>query len=256
MQGRVKTTINRLLVGMVLLAGLGMGLALVGDEPDLSPPGELTPAQTVAFRFAEEWDDITSSLPPTDASADAEDASEDSAADGDDARGLFDPRPTYQSATTEANATSVADAAAQDAVAAQAQPLDPPQTVIPAAAIVPGAPAPSAAAPVRRANPSAMLNDAQIASIKQRLNLNRDQERMWPSVEAALRRLSYRKLPKQYSPATTGSARLASIDLGSSEFDGLKSAAVPLIMTMNDDQKSELRMLVHIMGLERLAAQF
>ena len=38
-----------------------------------------------------------------------------------------------------------------------------------------------------------MLNDAQIASIKQRLKLTAEQERMWPAVEAALRKIVYTK---------------------------------------------------------------
>ena len=39
--------------------------------------------------------------------------------------------------------------------------------------------------------PGFVLNDAQIASIKQRLHLTQDQEEMWPAVEAALRNLAY-----------------------------------------------------------------
>jgi len=37
---------------------------------------------------------------------------------------------------------------------------------------------------------------------------------------------------------------------------GLKSAAVPLIMSFNDEQKEEVRSLAHVMGLDQLAAQF
>jgi hypothetical protein len=36
----------------------------------------------------------------------------------------------------------------------------------------------------------------------------------------------------------------------------LKSAAVPLIMSLNDDQKQEVRTMVRLMGLETLASQF
>jgi hypothetical protein len=38
-----------------------------------------------------------------------------------------------------------------------------------------------------------VLNDAQIASLKQRLKLTAEQERMWPAVEAALRKIVYTK---------------------------------------------------------------
>jgi hypothetical protein len=38
--------------------------------------------------------------------------------------------------------------------------------------------------------------------------------------------------------------------------EGLKSAAVPLIMSFSSEQKDEVRSLVHVMGLDQLAAQF
>jgi hypothetical protein len=37
---------------------------------------------------------------------------------------------------------------------------------------------------------------------------------------------------------------------------GLKSAAVPLIMSFNSEQKEEVRNLAHVMGLDQLASQF
>ena len=42
----------------------------------------------------------------------------------------------------------------------------------------------------------------------------------------------------------------------SAEVKGLKSAAAPLIMSFNAEQKEEVRNIVHVMGLDRLAAQF
>jgi hypothetical protein len=36
----------------------------------------------------------------------------------------------------------------------------------------------------------------------------------------------------------------------------LKSAAFPLIMSMNEDQKREVRMLAQLMGLQQVAASF
>jgi len=251
MRRRVKTTINRLLAGIVLLAGAGIVLVVVADDPDLLPPRELTPAETVAFRFTEEFDDATASLPSIEAAM---------ATDGDEA--LFDPRPTYQlesvasepatltSGDETADTTAVAAAAPAASAAGTAAPA------LPAAADIAAKPvAATKPPPLKRANPWSVLNDAQIASIKRRLNLTHYQEPMWPSVEAALRRLSYRR-PAKNAPAKPDSAQLASVDLSNSDLDGLKSAAVPLIMSMNDEQKNELRMLAHIMGLEKLAAQF
>ena len=40
------------------------------------------------------------------------------------------------------------------------------------------------------------------------------------------------------------------------EVQGLKSAAMPLIMSFNDEQKDEVRSLAHVMGLDQLASQF
>ncbi len=100
-----------------------------------------------------------------------------------------------------------------------------------------------------------MLNDAQIASIKARLHLTPDQERMWPAVEAALRNIAYmraRQAHRRGAPA----AELASVDPDSAEVQEFKSAAIPLIMSFSPEQKDEARSLAHVMGLDQLAAQF
>jgi hypothetical protein len=38
--------------------------------------------------------------------------------------------------------------------------------------------------------------------------------------------------------------------------EGLKSAAVPLIMSFSSEQKEEVRGLAHVMGLDQLTSQF
>jgi hypothetical protein len=96
---------------------------------------------------------------------------------------------------------------------------------------------------------NAVLNDAQIASIKRRLNLTPDQERYWPAVEAELRKMEYAK-----RPAPGGSTRTASVDMSKLNVDGLKSAGYPLVMSFSDDQRRELRSLVHLLGLENVMA--
>ncbi len=53
--------------------------------------------------------------------------------------------------------------------------------------------------------PGYVLNDTQIASIKDRLHLTPDQEQMWPAVEAALRNIAYTRA--QQARSLTGSAR-------------------------------------------------
>jgi len=101
-----------------------------------------------------------------------------------------------------------------------------------------------------------LLNDAQIASIKERLHLTEDQERMWPAVEAALRNIAYAKVRSERRPGVPADTETASLDADSAEVQGLKSAAIPLLMSFNDEQKSEVRSLAHVMGLDKLAAQF
>ncbi len=108
---------------------------------------------------------------------------------------------------------------------------------------------------VRHANrPGFVLNDAQIASIKDRLQLTADQERMWPSVEAALRSIAYAKA--RDASRRDAAAVVVSLDPDSAEVQDLKSAAIPLLMSFNDEQKNEVRSLAHVMGLDRLASEF
>ena len=101
-----------------------------------------------------------------------------------------------------------------------------------------------------------VLNDAQIASIKRRLHLSPDQEQMWPAVEAALRTIAYSKSrDARHRGGGATSAEVASLDPYGAEVQGLKSAAFPLIMSFSDEQRSEVRSIVHVMGLDQLASQ-
>jgi len=118
---------------------------------------------------------------------------------------------------------------------------------------------PEAAAVHRRddGRPGYMLNDKQLANIKERLHLTTDQERMWPAVEAALRRVAYaRAQDARGRTVAAGAVEAASVDPNSTEVQGLKTAAVPLIMSFDAEQKEEVRNLVHVMGLDQLATQF
>jgi hypothetical protein len=106
-------------------------------------------------------------------------------------------------------------------------------------------------APHRRAHPGGVLNDAQIANIKSRLNLTPEQERMWPAVEVALRNISYAKTASAQSQAAHDS-RMAYVDPSGPEVQQLKYAALPLIMRLSDDQKREVQSLAHVMGLDSI----
>jgi hypothetical protein len=111
--------------------------------------------------------------------------------------------------------------------------------------------------PAAHANrPGFLLNDAQIASIKERLHLTADQQRMWPAVEAALRNIAYAKAYYARHHGAPGSSETAALDSDSAEVQGLKSAAIPLLMSFNDEQKNEVRSLAHVMGLDKLASEF
>jgi len=104
--------------------------------------------------------------------------------------------------------------------------------------------------------PGFLLNDAQIASVKRRLHLTPDQESMWPAVEAALRNVAYAQTRSAHRhDALPSAAQLASADPESVEVQGLKSAAIPLIMSFSDEQKNEVRSLAHVMGLDKLASE-
>ena len=120
----------------------------------------------------------------------------------------------------------------------------------PAAAVA--AKAPSAAAhPPAADHAGYILDDAQIASIKTRLHLTPDQEQMWPAVEVALRNIAYKRTQLAREG---GAANVQSLDPNAVQ--GLKTAAVPLIMSFNEEQKEEVRNLAHVMGLDQLATQF
>jgi hypothetical protein len=95
-----------------------------------------------------------------------------------------------------------------------------------------------------------VLNDAMIASIKRRLRLTADQEKLWFPVEAALRKLVYTRaaLNPQH-----GQGPVPYIDPASS--GDLKTAAMPLIMRLNEGQRREVRDIVHVMGLTAVASQ-
>ncbi len=91
-----------------------------------------------------------------------------------------------------------------------------------------------------------LLTDYQIAGIKERLALTSAQERYWPAVEKALRGLServveYRKLAKK--PRDEKYAAEAA------QVEDLKSAALPLLAKLNDDQKSTVLVLANMAGL-------
>jgi hypothetical protein len=70
---------------------------------------------------------------------------------------------------------------------------------------------------------------------------------MWPTVEAALRAIAWRGSPEtlNHKTATLDPRSLIKITL----------VLGPFLKTLRADQKSELRSIAHVMGLEQLASQ-
>ena len=126
-----------------------------------------------------------------------------------------------------------------------------PKEVAPAAAAPAAPPKPKAVAKPQPQKNYALLSDVQIAGIKDRLKLSSSQESYWPPVESALRAVA-RKIHagRQANPTAAG----VPIDPDSAEVQQLKSAAMPLLFQLREDQKSEVRSLARIIGLEKVAA--
>lgn len=153
-------------------------------------------------------------------------------------------------------ASSPADVEAARAVAALPKVAPQPATASfeSAPAIAPVAavpPKPKAAAKPQPQKSYALLSDVQIAGIKERLKLTSDQEYYWPGIESALHGIA-RKIhaARQADPAATA----AQLDPDSAEVQQLKSAAMPLLFQLREDQKDEVRKLARIIGLEKVAS--
>jgi hypothetical protein len=101
--------------------------------------------------------------------------------------------------------------------------------------------------------PNELLDDAQIAGIKGRLRLTEEQAQYWPAVEVALREVARTQLHVSRMQRTRGGK--ANIDVNSPEVQRLIFAAMPLLMRLREDQKSEVRKLARVIGLDRVASQ-
>ena len=122
-------------------------------------------------------------------------------------------------------------------------------TVLPPVVVPQPAARPKAAAKNSDHKNYTLLSDAQISAIKGRLNLTPSQEAYWPDIELALRAIA-RKM--HASKPAAGNA--PPIDPESAEVQQLKSAAMPLLFQLREDQKREVRALARIIGLEKVAA--
>jgi hypothetical protein len=244
MRGLLKTssTFGFACLGALLGAGAFVLAANWGaSKPPVNPV--LSPADVVASRFPFDWNEATASPAPA-----AVVKASYSGVAGQQA--LLSPRPTYQLAS------ATADHLPAMAYAPETTTVVPRVDRAPVAHAAPtkAAPEAKAATPAKPAAAAStresrqVLNSAQIASIKKRLGLTREQEQYWPAVEAALRQMAWKKSDKK------GEAKV--VDMSTVDVDGLKSAAFPLVMSFNDEQKRELRSLAHLLGLESVASRF
>ena len=120
---------------------------------------------------------------------------------------------------------------------------------MPVAPLAPPKPKLAAKPPVQKSY--ALLSDIQIAGIKDRLKLSASQESSWPAVESALRAVA-RKIHATRKADPNNAAAL--IDPDAEEVQQLKSAAMPLLFQLREDQKREVRALARIIGLEKVAS--
>jgi hypothetical protein len=124
-----------------------------------------------------------------------------------------------------------------------------PEPAVKSVAVATAEPSVKPVAAIHR-RPNAVLDDGQIASIKRRLHLSPYQERMWPAVESELRKLAVAAPAHQQAKRGKEPPKL---ELSSADVARLKSAALPLIMSFNDEQRGELRNMAHVTGLDRYA---
>ena len=252
---RRKQALKRGRVLSIVIAGFA-GYVIGGWNGSVPRSPALSAAQSVALRFPQDLDEAS---PVTVAFATTANA----AVRANTQLALFSPQPMMPSAPQAAAqpAASVQlptpQAPMQMASAEQTAAALPQSQPAPAAKR-PNAVKPVAAAVHNRDDRAAglMLNDAQIASIKTRLHLTPDQEQMWPAVEAALRNIAYTRSREARRHSTPANTQVASADADAVDVRDLKSAAIPLIMSFNSEQKDEVRNIAHVMGLDQLATQF
>ncbi len=265
----------------IVFAGM-IGYLIGGWHPTALQSQDLSAAQSVALRFPQQWESAAPAAEDANVAPPAGvlDASTTAPAiPANDAQlALLNPEPMVPSAVHPSAPQPIAQAPAPEArvqlasaetsamppVASVTEPMRSPAVsaprmpaVAPAIPVAPPRITRVSAAPRRAVmnRPGFMLDDAQIASIKQRLHLTPDQEQMWPAVEAALRNIAYTHAQQARLRGVSGDTTPAA-DIDPQSVDGLKSAAVPLIMSFDEEQKQQVRDLAHVMGLDQLASEF
>ena len=251
-----RRVITRGRIVLVVVAGV-VGYLLGGSKLTAlhNADGDLSASQTVALRFPLEWNDATPAAMPV--APPMPSAVKSPMVLGSAQFALWNPQPMIQQSSAPRAVVQMASAE-ETAVPREADAAPPARS--PSAVMRAVREAKTIAATAVHRHPERqgfVLNDAQIASIKERLHLTPDQEQMWPAVEAALRNLAYASMREARRRGVAAStAQIAAADPDSAPVQDLKSAAIPLIMSFNSEQKDEVRSLAHVMGLDQLASQF
>jgi hypothetical protein len=129
--------------------------------------------------------------------------------------------------------------------------IEAPRIITAPAAALAAPPKPKAAVKPAIQKTYALLSEVQIAGIKERLKLSAAQESYWPAVENALRAVAKKiHATRQSGPNASGMP----IDPEAEEVQQLKSAAMPLLFQLREDQKREVRALARLIGLEKVAS--
>jgi hypothetical protein len=99
-----------------------------------------------------------------------------------------------------------------------------------------------------------VITNAQISQFKATLRLTAAQERYWAPVEAALRDMGNRQAQRVASGGFV--QRLKAITLDAAGLRRLTSAAMPLLKSLDDDQKQSAMHVARAMGLAHVASAF
>src|SRR5580658_1755314 len=161
----------------IVVAGFA-GYAIGGWNGSIPHSAALSAAQTVALRFPQDLDDGANVAATTVATATM--ATVTAAALGNARFALLSPQPMVPQASGQSTLAQQASAPLLPAPQAPLQLASAEETMPSPQPVARPKPALAAAA-VRHVNerPGFVLNDAQIASIKERLHLTQDQEEMW-----------------------------------------------------------------------------
>jgi len=276
-KGTRRGTSKRGLAGLAALGVIGIAGLVAGWGASPAEPVAMAPADVVALRFPADWndDDTAATLPaiPSGSYALASAGERDAAL-------LFNPRPSFPQVRSRPEMAVAQPVAPAIVVPSRSEPrteaepktepksqakFEPKPAFEPKSAAAASEPKPAriaAATPEPRPAPrarkdsGALFNAAQLASIKSRLRLSPNQEEYWPAVESALRDIGWKATHDDTRKPGARPNLAATIDPNSDEVQRLKSAAFPLIMSMNEDQKREVRMLAQLMGLQQVAASF